>query len=207
MERRHKFPCQTPVRLAFALALKLFSAPAHPSATFGAYPIQNAGNHISRRPSIAQLYQGHSSPHQQDPLSYHHVCCTSGTKNAESETQFEQIAMVWMELKPGSKRKQQRIWQTRRMRVPLQSCPRSERSVLRRSSRAWPPIGLHPGVVPVSAENCHASRNADICPLQDCPADSEFMISTQPGTPCPSSLTKKASCAELHHSLAKIRSN
>jgi hypothetical protein len=74
--------------------------------------------------------------------------------------------MFCMELEPSSKREQQRISQTHRMRVPLQSCLRSERSVLRRSFRSWPPTGLHRGVVPVPAENCRASRNADICQLR-----------------------------------------
>jgi hypothetical protein len=58
--RRKTLPNQTPVRLALALALKLGSATAHPPAAFGAYPVQNAGNHICRPFDIAQPSERHT---------------------------------------------------------------------------------------------------------------------------------------------------
>ena len=58
--RRKTLPNQTPVRLALALALKLGSATAHPPAAFGAYPVQNAGNHICRPFHIAQPRERHT---------------------------------------------------------------------------------------------------------------------------------------------------
>lgn len=52
-------PRKAPVRLTLALALELFSASPHSSATFRAYPIHNARNHISDRFDIAQPDECH----------------------------------------------------------------------------------------------------------------------------------------------------
>src|SRR6202021_3779326 len=103
--RRKTLPNHTPVRLALALALKLGSATAHPPAAFGAYPIQNAGNHICRPFDIAQPSERHTHlANSSDCFTIAHRIlekCISGSKPkrvsgrklfGENETKFKSAA-------------------------------------------------------------------------------------------------------------------
>ena len=100
-------PNRTPVRLALPLAPKLHSAPTHPPTAFGAYPIQNARNHVCGRFNSAHPNERHIHLPSTKLIALRSRVATRGSAFLVPRIEELAVELFWVKMKPSLRERHQ----------------------------------------------------------------------------------------------------